>query len=445
MALYEVALVFVALAVFGAVVLPRLLADKPLSFPIIFVGAGYLLFSLPLGVTPPDPVAEPELAERLTELVVIIALMGAGLKLDRPFEWRAWMPTWRLLGITMPLTIAATAFLGWATLDLLVPTAVLLGAVVAPTDPVLASDVQVGPPTQGTDEHVDPDEQEGTIRFALTSESGLNDGLAFPFTNLAIVLAGVGVSVEVFDFGNPFLQSALIEWFAVDFVYRILAGVVLGYAVGKAVAYLVFGAPATTELARVMEGAEALAATLLSYGITELAHGYGFIAVFVTALVMRHYEWEHEYYEHLHEFAVLVERLLMAAVLVLFGGAVAGGLLDPLTVRTVLVGLAIVFVVRPFAGIVGLVGGSGSRNERVVIASFGIRGIGSFYYLAFALNEASFQELELLTAAPRLWALVGFVALTSMIVHGITVTPVMDALDRRRRRAETTDAEPQAQ
>ncbi len=443
MALYEIALVVAAVSILGAVLLPRLLADQPLSFPIVFVGVGFLLFNLPLGVAPPDPVARPGLAERLTELVVIVALMGAGLKLDRPFDVRAWTPTWRLLAITMPLTIVATALLGWAVLGLLIPTAVLLGAVIAPTDPVLASDVQVGPPTEGTDEQVDPAEQEGTIRFTLTSESGLNDGLAFPFTNLAIVLAGASLTMGTVRPGDPTLQTALLEWVAVDVLYKILVGVVVGYATGRVIAYFVFGAPATTELARVMEGAEALAATLLSYGVAELVHSYGFIAVFVTALVMRHYEWEHDYYEHLHEFAVIVERLLMAAVLVLFGGAIAGGLLDPLTPRTVLVGLVIVFVVRPLAGVLGVIGGPGSWSERFVVASFGIRGIGSFYYLAFALNEASFGELELLIAAPELWALVGFVVLTSVVVHGITVTPVMNAVDQRRR-ARQADAETQS-
>src|SRR6056297_188561 len=180
MAAYEAALLVAGIAIFGAVVLPRVLSDKPMSFPLIYVVAGIALFSLPLGVEIPDPVEHGDLAERLTEFVVIIALTGAGLKLDRPFEWRAWSSTWRLLAITMPLTILATALLGWGVLGTLVPTAVLLGAVVAPTDPVLASDVQATPPTEGMDEEIDPEEQEGEVRFALTSEAGLNDGLAFP-------------------------------------------------------------------------------------------------------------------------------------------------------------------------------------------------------------------------------------------------------------------------
>ena len=420
---YYTALVVLGLAILGSVVLPRLLSDWPLSFPIVYISGGVLIFSLPLGLSPPQPLDNPQQVERLTELVVIIALTGAGLKLDRPFDWRGWSSTWRLLGIAMPLTIAITAFLSWQFLGLHVATAVLIGAVIAPTDPVLAADVQTGGPTEAVDEEVDPAEQEGTIRFALTSEAGLNDGLAFPFTYLAIALAaaaGTGVS------------SWALDWFLVDFVYRIAVGGVVGYLIGKALAHLVFGDFGTTELARVMAGAEALAATLLSYGATELLHGYGFIAVFVTALVLRHHEWEHSYYDELHDFAVVVERILTAIVLVLFGGAIAGGLLSPLSVPLIAFGLVLVLVIRPLSGMISLFGSSMLWIERGVVSAFGIRGIGSFYYLAYALNEASFQQTELLLAADEIWALVGFIVVLSSVLHGSVVTSVMNFVDQWR-------------
>jgi NhaP-type Na+/H+ or K+/H+ antiporter len=166
-------------AVFGvgallAALLPRLLADRPLSMPMVFLGLGAALFALPLGLPDPDPLAHPGVAERLTEVGVIIALMGAGLKLDRGLGWRAWSSTWRLLAIAMPLTIAGTALLGWWWVGLAPAAAVLLGAALAPTDPVLASDVQVGEPSA-------EENAEDEVRFALTSEAGLNDALAFPF------------------------------------------------------------------------------------------------------------------------------------------------------------------------------------------------------------------------------------------------------------------------
>ena len=443
MALYEISLLLVALAIFSAIFLPRWFADKPLSYPIFYVGLGFLLFSLPVGVEVPDPVTHSQYAERLTQLVVIVSLMGAGLKIDRPFDLRTWLSSWRLLAITMPLTIAITALLSWRVLGFLLPTAILIGAVLAPTDPVLASDVAATRPNENVQPDGDPTEEGETIRFALTSEAGLNDGLAFPFTYLAIAAASIAVRAKDIDEGvRDVIITTFLEWLAVDFFYRILAGIVVGYVVGKAVAYLVFGSPSTTDLTRAMEGSEALAATLFAYAAAELLHGYGFIAVFVTALVLRSSEWEHEYYKELDDFAIMFERLLMATVLVLFGGTIAGGLLAPLTWRMVAVGLAVIVVVRPLAGIIGLLGAEGTWRERAVIASFGIRGIGSFYYLAFALHEATFQEFELLVQADILWALTGLVVLMSMFIHGATATVVMNRLDTLRgKRRNGTGAE----
>jgi len=398
--LYETMLIVGGIAVLGTVVLPRLLDDYPLSFPVIYVAFGMLVFALPLGLPAPDPVARGELAERLTELGVIVALTGAGLKLDRPPGFWSWQSTWRLLAITMPLTIAAAALLGWGVLGVAVPTAALLGAVLAPTDPVLAADVQVEPPQVGMDDEV---------RFALTSEAGLNDGLAFPFTYAAIAMASAGVAPGTW----------ILEWAVVDVVYKIVAGVVVGVVVGRLLAKFLFGFPATTHLASAMAGAEALAATFLAYGLAELAGGYGFIAVFVAAVALRGYERHHEYHQELHDFAEILERLVMASLLVLFGGAIATGLFDPLTWPAVVVGVLLVVVVRPLAGVVGLFG---YPRERAAIAFFGIRGIGSFYYLAYALNAAAFPQADLA------WALVGVVVLTSIVVHGVTATTVMEDL-----------------
>lgn len=164
--------VLIALAVW----LPPALRRLPLSFPIICIGLGAAIFSIPGVDLVPLPLRYPAVTERFTEFVVIIALMGAGLKIDRVFSWRRWNVTWRLLGIAMPLSIAAITAMGGLLLGLPWVTALLLGAALAPTDPVLASDVQVGPPKSG---------EEDEVRFGLTSEAGLNDGLAFPFVNLA--------------------------------------------------------------------------------------------------------------------------------------------------------------------------------------------------------------------------------------------------------------------
>ena len=422
MAAYEIGLIIVGIALLGAVVLPRLLEHRPLSFPIVYVVVGFALFAVLPGSPDLDPIRNAAVVERLTELVVIISLMGAGLKLDRPFDVRSWSSTWRLLAITLPLTTAVVAVLAWGVLGLLPATAILLGAVVAPTDPVLAAGVEAGAPLTEIEEETAPESRWGTVRFALTSEAGLNDGLAFPFTNLAIAAAAAT------SLGDP---GWIVEWFAVDVLYKIAVGVALGYAIGQFMARVVFRT-SVPELAEVMAGAEALAATFLAYGITELASGYGFIAVFVASLTLRHFEWEHDYYVELHDFAVIVERLMMATVLVLFGGAIAGGILAPLTPLEAAFGIALLVVVRPVTGLLGLVGSGAPWTDRAVIAFFGIRGIGSFYYLSYALAHASFMERELTVAAEELWAFVGFVVLGSIVLHGISSSPVMDTLDRRR-------------
>lgn len=181
MDLYIVTLTILGVVVLLTAWLPLMMRRLPLSLPIACLAIGALLAWSPFPLLPRfNPLENREFTERMTEIVVIVALMGAGLKLDRPIGWKRWMTTWRLLGIAMPLTIGALAFLGSWILGLGVASAVLLGACLAPTDPVLASDVQVGPPQTG---------EEDEVRFALTSEAGLNDGLSFPFVHLAIALA----------------------------------------------------------------------------------------------------------------------------------------------------------------------------------------------------------------------------------------------------------------
>ncbi|WP_135305667.1 cation:proton antiporter [Haloarcula amylovorans] len=414
---YVLGLVFLGAAALAAATLPELLADRSISPPLFFVAFGAVAFSVPYGIPAPDPIVHGDIAEKLAEFVVIVSLMGAGLKLDRPFSLRTWTSTWRLLAITMPLTIAGAALLGWWTLGFVPAAALLLGAVIAPTDPVLASDVQVGPPGEGhgdADDYHEEREHEHETRFALTSEAGLNDGLAFPFTYAAILVAGAGFA------GTDWLG----KWGGMYVGYKIGVGVVSGLVLGYLLAQLLFRFSPTTRLAEAVEGAEILGGTLLVYGITELVQGYGFIAVFVAALLVRHYERFHDYNQALHDFSEVTERLAMGVLLTLFGGALATGLLSPLTWETAAVGLVLLFVLRPLAGVLGLFASPLERNEWTTISFFGIRGIGSFYYLAYALNQETFAQSELL------WALVGFVVLVSIVVHGIAATPVMERLAR---------------
>lgn len=408
----------VALTGFGALIalvawLPLALKRLPLSLPIVCIALGGIVFAFPQVTISPMPLEHPEIAERLTEFVVIIALMGAGLKLDRVFHWRRWAVTWRLLAITMPLGIAAITGIGLLA-GLTLPIALLLGASLAPTDPVLAADVQVGPPRSGGEDEV---------RFGLTSEAGLNDGLAFPFVHLSIMLAAAAQT------GEPWLT----EWLSYRVAWEVGAGVVVGWAVGKVFGWLTFHVPAETKLAQTGDGLIALSATLIAYGVTEMLHCYGFLAVFVAAMAIRHSHRNHDFHREMHDVTEQIERLAMMLVLLLFGGALAGGLLGPIAWPDVAIALVILLIVRPLTGRLALIGMKADAGEKWTIAFFGIRGVGSFYYLAYGLNHIEGAPGE------RLWAIVGLVALLSILLHGLTVTPVMRWLDRSHGRDPDAD------
>ena len=195
--------------------LPLALKRLPLSLPIVCIGLGAAIFSLPGMGLDPSPLAYPEFTERFTEFVVIIALMGAGLKLDRVFGLHRWQVTWRLILVTLPLSIAAITALAGTWMGLAWPVALLLGASLAPTDPVLAADVQVGPPKTG---------EEDEVRFGLTSEAGMNDGAAFPFVHLAIALSLAAAT------GEPWAM----RWLTYNVLWEIGAGVTGGYLIGRA-------------------------------------------------------------------------------------------------------------------------------------------------------------------------------------------------------------------
>jgi NhaP-type Na+/H+ or K+/H+ antiporter len=314
----------------------------------------------------------------------------------------------RLLGIAMPISIGMIALLGWGVLGLGAASALLLGAALAPTDPVLAGDIQVGPPQTG---------EEDDIRFALTSEAGLNDGLSFPF-----VMAAIAVTSQESN-GHEWIA----HWFAFDVVWRLTAGIALGWVTGRILGCLTFKVPRSSRIAKTGDGLAALGFTCLSYGATELIHGYGFVAVFVTALTLRSVERQSSFHGELHDFGEQIERLLMMVVLVGFGSALAeGSLISHVDWRVVTVAVLTLAIVRPAAGWISLIGGQQPRAEKLIVSIFGIRGLGSIYYLAYASGRASFNGLEVI------WATVFLIILFSVIVHGVAVTPVMRWIDRER-------------
>ena len=409
------------LVAFGALVLltawlPMILKEAPLSLPIVCVAIGAMAGASSIS-TVPHPASNLPAVEKMTELVVIISLMGAALKIDRKIGWRSWATTWRLLAIAMPLTIGALALAGYALLGLSMASALLLAAALAPTDPVLASDVQVGPPKSG---------EEDDTRFALTSEAGLNDGLAFPFVMCAIAMANAPDSPV----------SWLGRWLYIDVVWRLGVGVAVGAVLGYGLGWLVFRIPNRAKLSRTGDGFVALGITVLVFGLSESVHGYGFVSVFVSGLALRAAERDDEYHQTLHDFAEQLERLLMMILLVLFGGALASSqLLGALSWDAAVYAIVAIFVVRPLTAWISLSGTTCPLVERGVVSFFGIRGVGSVYYLAYALQKGSFGGAEIM------WSATAFIILASILLHGVTVTPMMRLIDRRRDQGATAREE----
>ncbi len=427
----------VGLALLVAAVLPSVLTRYAVSAPMVLLALGMAIGMAPLpsGLSL-DPVDVRPVVERLTEITVLVALMGVGLALDRPFSfkdrssWGAWSATWRLLAVAMPVTIAGVALLGWA-LGLAPAAALLLGALLSPTDPVLAGDVQVAGPRVADDEGKGTEEidEKDEVRFALTSEAGLNDGLAFAFVYAALFLASEGP-----------VSGWFVRWVAWELVGKVVLGVAVGMLVGWGLARVAFRSPRRAlRLAEQGEPLLVLAALVLTYGISELVGGYGFLAVFACGMTLRAAERGHEYHRTMHELVANLERLLVLVVLLLLGVAMTKGLLEPLDWRGVLVALVLVFVLRPMAGFLSLglwrqrpaYPGGMTRSEAWATAFFGVRGVGSLYYLAYAAGLYAFPEER------WLWAVAAISITVSVFVHGTLATPVMRHLELRRERLTT--------
>jgi sodium/hydrogen antiporter len=378
---YHVLIILIGASLLLANWLPRLAFRRPPAASALLMLFGMLgVLWFPESFAGLDPITAPELWETSAEIVVIVVLFSTGLRIDN-------------LG----------AVLGWAMAGMTVAGAVLLGAVLAPTDPVLAGDVQVGPPLEG---------REHPVRFALTTEAGLNDGLAFPFVYLALHLA-----VEDWD------SALLAEWLAWDVTYRIGVGVALGAAVGWVLGQALFRVPSRSTLAETGTGILSLAAVLLAYGLVEIAEGYGFIAAFVAGVAVRRVEREHPYHKRLHSFSEALEDAVTGLLLVLLGAAMP--VLWPyLTWQHSVIGFGLIFLIRPLAGSLGLIGSELNIRERAVVALYGVRGIGSVYYLGYAATHVEFVDKG------ALWALATFTIFASTIVHGLTAAETVRVLVR---------------
>jgi sodium/hydrogen antiporter len=410
---FDLAVLFVGIAVFAAVGALSHQHERAFSASLIYLGlgAGAAVAIAALDVDWIDPIADAELIEHLAEAALVMALFSAGLKLDRPLTLRNWSTVTRLLLLAMPLTIGAAALLGDALLGLSGAAALLLGAALAPTDPVLAGDIGVGPPG---------DEDEHEPNFALTAEAGLNDGLAAPF-----VLAGLFAAQE----GG---SGWALEWLAADVLYAIAGGVAIGAAAGKLAAWSVKRLRSRDMLAPEFDGFHAIATALVIYGIAELAGTYGFLAVFAGGLAFRRYEHDHEINATVHEGAERVEKLLELAVILLLGSMLTTTGLSVPGWEGWLLAVLLLAVVRPAACLLSLVGSHMEHpGEKAFVAWFGVRGVGTLYYVAVVVAAGALgpAEQELLV-----WTCVAAV-LVSIVVHGITAGPSLRRLLVRQRAA----------
>ncbi|MBO6880425.1 cation:proton antiporter [Winogradskyella sp.] len=363
-----------------------------INVPIVAILVGVTCYLLPINLPIPNPIKYNDEILKLTEITVIISIMGAGLKLNHKFSLKNYRIPLLLVGITMIGCIASVALLGW-WIGLVPASALLLAAVFAPTDPVLASDIQV--------EIEETTEEEHPVQYYLTVEAGINDGMAFPFTWLAILLALNGMTS----------MDWVSDWFIVDVLYRIIVGIIIGYVTGRVIAWLFFELPDRVKIAPKRLGFLAVAITFFIYGVTEAAHAYGFIAVFVSAVTIRQFEKQHQFHKEMHDVVAQVELFLITIILVFLGGYIATYWFKELTLPLILICLGFIFVIRPVFGILPTLKSKMSWKERWAVSFLGIKGIGSFFYLAFALSKADFLHEE------TLWSTVAFLVLVSIIVH----------------------------
>ena len=397
--------------------------------PILYVIAGALLTFTPLAIPFIDPLGtgtELKIVEHASELIVIISLAGAGLSIDKRMDWKNWSPAWRLLAIAMPLTILGIAWGGMTLAALPLASAVLLAASLAPTDPVLARSVQVHGPMQGG---------EDDVRLGLTAEAGLNDGLAFPFVYLAIALT----APELVEAGTAVLDGFWRDdwfrhWASYDLVYRVGMGVAIGVASGWALAWVIHELGDASDESHDRgenAGLTVLAATFIAYGLAEAVSAYGFLAVFVAARAGRRYtERDKEltaYNRHPHLFSVQFESILLCLLLLWFGAFLTSGLMNDLTGGEIALAILIVFVLRPVAGWLALLGHRAQPIERAALAFFGVRGMGTVFYVAYGQSHAAFPDVA------GVWRVAAVTILISIAVHGIGSAIVMPRLGAARR------------
>ena len=418
----------------------------PISTSIIYLLVGIGLGPAGFGLLELDIASQREWLERITEIAVIVSLFVSGLRLRLPLKNKAWTIALRLAGPVMVLCIVGVAAIAHLLLGLPLGLALLLGAIIAPTDPVLAAEVAV----HDAEDH-------DRVRYGLSGEAGLNDGAAFPFVILGLTLIEVGG----FD-------AWVAEWFLSRVLWAIPAGLAIGYLLGNGVGRLAIRVRTRSENASAPNDFLALALIALSYVAAERAQAWGFLAVFAAGVGLRHAEVRvvratpHHAHADLPDrvgqeaeshppaetlipaqkdaeaiaepavaagvliaealsFGDTIERMLEVLLVVLVGIAIT----RVWNWSGVLLALLLFVVVRPSATWMSMSGSRTSRAQRWLLSWFGIRGIGSLYYLSYALNHGLQAE-----EVSQLVGLVVTVVACSIVVHGITVTPALQWYQR---------------
>ena len=426
------------------------LRNLPISTSAIYLALGVAIGPAGFDLVAIDLRQEVGWFERLTEIAVIVALFVGGLRLRLPLRDPAWIAAWRLGGPIMLATILGVAACALLLLDLPIATALILAAVLAPTDPVLAGTVKVS----SAGDH-------DRMRYALSGEAGLNDGMAFPFVIFGLLLAEHG---RVGEWTLPWALHRLL--------WAVPAGLLLGFLLGRGVGRLAIWLRSRQKDTGAPSDFLALALIALSYVGAETIGAWGFLATFAAGVGLRHAELHvsretphpemakqalreppessdapvpHPPSEELVGANVQAEELkepaVAAGVLVaetISFGDTAERLLEVLLV--VLVGIllarhwdpsaiplaaALFLVIRPLATQLLLIGTPTSISQRWLMGWFGIRGIGSLYYLSYVLahghSTGMAEDLTNLT--------ISTVAL-SILVHGVTAPPLIARYER---------------
>lgn len=396
-----------------------LLQRLPVTPAIIYLGVGMLVGPSGLHLFHFNPLKESALLEVLTEVVVLISLFSAGVKMPGAFTLARWRAPILLATVSMAVTVALVAAFAVLVLGLPLGAGVLLGAILAPTDPVLATDVQIRHPG-------DRDQ----LRFTLTCEAGMNDGSAFPFVMLGLGLLGLHG-----------LGESGMRWVLVDVVWATVGAVAIGVVGGMALARLSWALRRSDNKHALMDDFLGLGLIGVVYGLCVLVQAWGFLAVFFAAVALRQTEQslakadapaaDAEPLPTVSEGSLVfkehLERLSEMVLVILIGGTL---FLTSWTWAAVGLSLFLFVVARPLSVLVGLAGTGTAWKIRGLSAWFGVRGVGSLYYLMFAIQHGLPETLAL-----QLIQFTLIVVTLSILLHGTSVKPLLGLFWKRARSA----------